>query len=66
LPQVEHTVFTSAQRVELYAVVPQQLNLFFQLCSLVWTCLYPCFVSYLHSHSNLLVHLLTVMPGQIT
>jgi hypothetical protein len=33
-------------------------NLFFQLCSLVQTHLYSCFVSHLHSHSNL--------PGPLT
>jgi hypothetical protein len=92
---IENTVFASAQRIELYAVVmvlrdfPQQpinlysdshcvggvvchietsyishtsseelFNLFFQLCSLVQTCLYPCFVCHLHSHSNL--------PGPLT
>jgi hypothetical protein len=41
-------------------------NLFFQLCSLVQTHLYPCFVSHLHSHSNLPSHSLMVVPGQIT
>jgi hypothetical protein len=41
-------------------------NLFFQLCSLVRTHLYPCFVSHLCSRSNLPGHSLTVMPGQIT
>jgi hypothetical protein len=35
--------------VEFYAAV----NLFFQFHSLVQTCLYPCFVRHLHSHSNL-------------
>jgi hypothetical protein len=94
--KVEHTVFASAQRAELYAVgmvlgdFPQQsinlysdshyvvdvlhcietvyightsseelFNLFFQLCSLVLTCLYPCFVSHLRSHSHLPVPLTT-------
>jgi hypothetical protein len=47
--KVEHTDFASAQRVEFYAAV----NLFFQFHSLVQTCLYPCFVRHLHSHSNL-------------
>jgi hypothetical protein len=32
-------------------------SLFFQLHSLVITCLYPCFVSHLCSHSNLLIPL---------
>jgi hypothetical protein len=47
--KVEHTVFAFTQRAEFYVVV----NLFFQLCSLVQTHLYPCFVSNLCSHSNL-------------
>jgi hypothetical protein len=88
--KVQHTVFASAQKVEIYAVVvvlrdfPQQsinlysdshyvvgvlchietayishtsseelLYLLFQLCSLVQTHLYPCFVSHLCLHSNL-------------
>jgi hypothetical protein len=41
-------------------------NLFFQLHSLVRTHLYPCFVSHLHSYSNLPDPLADDMPGQIT
>jgi hypothetical protein len=87
--KVENTIFASAQRVDLYAVIvvlrdfPQQpinlysdshyvvgilqcidtayiaqtsseelFNLFFQLCSLVQTHLYPCFVSHLCSQMS--------------
>jgi hypothetical protein len=88
--KIKHTVFASAQRAVMYAVImvlrdfsqqpinlcsdshyvvgvlchietayightssEELFNLSFQLCSLVQTCLYPCFVSHLCSHSNL-------------
>jgi hypothetical protein len=88
--KIKHTVFASAQRAVMYAVImvlrdfsqqtinlcsdshyvmgvlhhiettyishtssKELLNLFFQLCILVQTCLYPCFMSHLCSHSNL-------------
>jgi hypothetical protein len=47
--KVEHAVFAAIQRAEHNALV----NPFFQSCSLLGTCLYPCFVSHLCSHSNL-------------
>jgi hypothetical protein len=88
--KVEHTLFASAQRAEMYAVImvlrnfsqqpinlysdshyvvgvlycigtayightssEELFNLFFQFCNLMQTCLYPCFVIHLCSHSNL-------------
>jgi hypothetical protein len=41
-------------------------NLFFQLRSLVRTCLYPYFMNHLHSHSNLPCPLADGNAGQIT
>jgi hypothetical protein len=90
--KVEHTVFASTKRVELYAPInlysdshcvvivlrcietayightssEELLNLFFQLCSMVQTRLYPCFVSHCTHILISLACLLMVMLGQIT
>jgi hypothetical protein len=46
LNHIENAYISHTSSEELF-------NLFFQLCRLVQTRIYPCFVSHLRSHSNL-------------